>query len=183
MCEVVNISVIIGSNITSGPIWCCDSLYRIILNITKVKSLVVYMDVGTLLIALENVKNESLLKEDISSIEESKDKILKTLHLSKSDYGNIRKKLNTYCYVDELPDMKYGSYIRWINIRDPSSLCLTNGGIVCELKVTDKGLIVVCRNNNHKYFQINMSEALIFRKLSEQERVLLSALEFINRSS
>ena len=141
------------------------------------------MDVGALLAALENVKNESLLKEDISSIKESKSKILKTLHLSKNEYVNICKKLNTYRYIDELPDMKYGSYIRWINIRDPSKFHLTNGGFVCEMKVGSTGVIVVCRNSRHKYFQVNMSAALIFRKLTEQELVLLSALDFINRSN
>ena len=26
------------------------------------------------------------------------------------------KKLKLYQFVDELPDMKYGSYVRWINI-------------------------------------------------------------------
>jgi hypothetical protein len=141
------------------------------------------MDVGLLLSALENNKNESILKEDISTLEDSKDKILKTLHLPNKEYNDIRKKLALYRYVDELPDMKYGSYIRWINIKNPANLRLTNGGIVCEMKVNPKGLIAVCRNNKHKYFQINMTETLIFRKLSEQELVLLSALDFINSSN
>lgn len=135
------------------------------------------MDVGLLLSALENDKNESILKENISSLENSKDAVLKTLNLTTRKYNDIRKKLALYRYVDELPEMKYGSYIRWINL---NKLRLTTGGIVCEIKVTTKGLIVVCKNAKQNYFQLNMTECLIFRKLTNQELVLLTALDFIN---
>ena len=135
------------------------------------------MDVGLLLSALENDKNESILKENISSLENSKDAVLKTLNLTTRKYNDIRKKLALYRYVDELPEMKYGSYIRWINL---NKLRLTTGGIVCEIKVTTKGLIVVCKNAKQNYFQLNMTECLIFRKLTNQELFLLTALDFIN---
>lgn len=140
------------------------------------------LDVNKLLKALENEKNEDLIKEDIKTIENVKNDMLKKLHLSEKDNREIRKKLKMYRFVDELPDMKYGSYIRWINITDPNNLKLTNGGIVCELKVGINGVIAVCRNNVNRYFQVNMTEALIFRKLTDQEMVLLSALDFINNS-
>ena len=141
------------------------------------------LDVNKLLLALENVKNEELLKEDIKSIEQMKTNMIKTLHLSEKTNRGLLKKLKQYRFVDELPDMKYGSYIRWINITDPNNLKLTNGGIVIEMKVGIDGVIVVCRNNVNRYFQVNMTEAFIFRKLTEQELVLLSALDFINGSS
>ena len=52
----------------------------------------------------------------------------------------------TYRFIDELPDLHYGSYIRWITIKDPENIKLTNGGIVCEMKVGDDGIIIVCKN-------------------------------------
>jgi hypothetical protein len=76
--------------------------------------------------------------------------------------------------------MRYGSYIRWISLKDPDNLKLTNGGIVCEMKVGETGIVVVCKNRFNRFFQLNMNENLIFQKLSDQEQVLLSALDFIN---
>ena len=140
------------------------------------------LDVNKLLLALENDKNASLIKEDLKTIETVKMDMIKTLHLSEKDTQTMLGKLNHYRFVDELPDMKYGSYIKWIRLTNPDVLRLTNGGIVCEMKVGVNGIIVVCRNNLNKYFQVNMSESLIFRKLTEQELVLLSALDFINNS-
>ena len=140
------------------------------------------LDVNKLLLALENDKNASLIKEDLKTIETVKMNMIKNLHLSEKDTQTMLGKLNHYRFVDELPDMKYGSYIKWIRLTNPDVLRLTNGGIVCEMKVGVNGIIVVCRNNLNKYFQVNMSESLIFRKLTEQELVLLSALDFINNS-
>ena len=140
------------------------------------------LDVNKLLLALENDKNASLIKEDLKTIETVKMNMIKNLHLSEKDTQTMLGKLNHYRFVDELPDMKYGSYIKWIRLTNPDVLRLTNGGIVCEMKVGVNGIIVVCRNNLNKYFQVNMSESLIFRKLTEQELVLLSALNFINNS-
>jgi hypothetical protein len=140
------------------------------------------LDVNKLLLALENVKNEELLKDDMKTLNKVKTDMIKTLHLSNKTNQELLNKLKHYRYVDELPDMKYGSYIRWINLRDPANLRLTNGGIVCEMKVGINGMIVVCRNRTNRCFQVNMTESLIFRKLSDQELVLLSALDFINSS-
>ena len=140
------------------------------------------LDVNKLLRALENDKNASLIKEDLKTIETVKMDMIKTLHLSEKDTQTMLGKLNHYRFVDELPDMKYGSYIKWMRLTNPDVLRLTNGGIVCEMKVGVNGIIVVCRNNLNKYFQVNMSESLIFRKLTEQELILLSALNFINNS-
>ena len=79
--------------------------------------------------------------------------------------------------------MKYGSYIRWISLKNPDNLKLTNGGIVCEMKVGDNGIVIVCKNNFNRFFQLNMTETLIFQKLNEEELVLLSALDYINSNA
>ena len=44
-----------------------------------------HLDVNKLLLALENDKNESLLKEDIQSITRVKTDMLNSLHLSKKE--------------------------------------------------------------------------------------------------
>lgn len=128
--------------------------------------------------AFDNEENTSLLHLDFSIIHKQKEQILKQLYLSKKSYHSILKKLKHYIFVDEVPDMKYGSFIRFINIRNPESIKLSNGGIVCEIKVMDSGIIVVCKNTMNSFFQLNMSETIVFRKLREEELILLSAIDY-----
>jgi hypothetical protein len=138
------------------------------------------LNIEKLLSALEVDDNAELMKLDFKKIELEKEDILDNLELPKKQQKDILKKLKHYRYIDELPGMKYGSYVRWITLKNPENLKLTNGGIVCEMKVGDKGIVIVCKNNFNRFFQLNMTETLIFQKLTEQELVLLSALEYIN---
>ena len=138
------------------------------------------LNIEKLLSALEDEDNAELMELDFKKIELEKEDILGKLELPKKQQKDILKKLRLYRYIDELPGMKYGSYVRWISLKDPENLKLTNGGIVCEMKVGDKGIVIVCKNNFNRFFQLNMTETLIFQKLTEQELVLLSALEYIN---
>lgn len=138
------------------------------------------LDIEKLLSALEDDNNTELLDLDMKKINIDKADILSKLELPKTQYSDLLKKLKHYRYIDELPGMRYGSYIRWISIKDPEKLKLTTGGIVCEMKVGDNGIVVVCKNNFNRFFQFNMPETLIFQKLNEQELVLLSALDYIN---
>ena len=138
------------------------------------------LNIEKLLSALEDDDNAQLLELDFKKIEIEKKDILDKLGLPNKQQNDILKKLKQYRYIDELPGMKYGSYVRWISLKNPENLKLTNGGIVCEMKVGDKGIVIVCKNNFNRFFQLNMTETLIFQKLTEQELVLLSALEYIN---
>ena len=107
--------------------------------------------------------------------------MLNKLNLSKKQFKEISKKLENYRYIDELPELKYGSFIRWISLKNPELIKLSNGGLVMEIKIDLSGIKIVCKNNLNKFFQINMNENLIFQKLNNQESVLLSALDYINQ--
>jgi hypothetical protein len=139
------------------------------------------MNVPKLLEALEDESNEILLNFTTEKIREMNLNILKELHLSKKDTLEIMNKLKEYKYVDEMDELKYGSYIRWIPIEDPENIYLTKGAIFCEMKITDEGVFCVCKNYGFqsKYFQISIDKNLIFQKLTSQEQVLLSALDHL----
>lgn len=138
------------------------------------------LNIENILNALENEDNENILQLDHEKISKMKNDILQKLGLERDKLKQYHKSLKNYRFIDELPDLHYGSYIRWINIRDPGKVKLTNGGIVCEMKVGDDGIIVVCKNKMNRFFSFKMNETLIFQRLSEQERVLLSALDYLN---
>ena len=137
------------------------------------------MDVEKLLKALDNEENGKLMNMTNDKIKKMNFEILRELHLSRELLVEYMKKLKNYMYVEEMDDLKHGSFIRWINIKDPDNLHLTNGGILSEIKVIDTGVCIVCKSFSHRHFQIQMEECLIFQKLSGQEQVLLSALDHL----
>ena len=141
------------------------------------------MDVNQLMQALDDDTNENLLNFTSSKIKEMNYNILKELHLTKDETLNVLKKLDNYKYIDEMNDLKYGTYIRWIPIDDVKSINLLKGAIFCEMKITDDGVFLICKNYgyNRRHFQISMDKNLLFQKLSDQELVLLSALDHISK--
>ena len=80
-------------------------------------------------------------------------------------------------------DLKYGTYIRWIPIENPENIQLTKGALFCEMKITNEGVFCICKNFGFKqrHFQISMDKNLIFQKLTDQELVLLSALDHLSK--
>ena len=141
------------------------------------------MDVQKLLKALDDETNETLLNFTTDKIRDMNLNILKELHLTKQDTLDILQKLRDYKYVDEMNELKYGAYIRWIPIEDPTNIHLTKGAIFCEMKITDDGVFCVCKNYGFKsrHFQISIDKNLIFQKLTDQELVLLSALDHLSK--
>ena len=141
------------------------------------------MDVQKLLKALDDETNETLLNFTTDKIREMNLNILKELHLSKKDTLELLQKLRDYKYVDEMNELKYGAFVRWIPIEDPTNIHLTKGALFCEMKITDDGVFCVCKNFGFKsrHFQISIDKNLIFQKLTEQELVLLSALDHLSK--
>jgi len=141
------------------------------------------MDVQKLLKALDDESNETLLNFTTDKIREMNLNILKELQLPRKDTLEILSKLQDYKYVDEMNELKYGAYIRWIPIEDPKNIYLTKGALFCEMKITDDGVFCVCKNYGFKcrHFQISMDKNLIFQRLTDQELVLLSALDHLSK--
>ena len=139
------------------------------------------MDVDILLKALENEKNSKLINLTSTKIKEMKLDILKELHLPNNILIEYMTKLKEYIYVDELDDLNYGSFIRWVPINDMENIHLTTGANLCEIKVTDKGIQLILKSYSKRTFQIKMDECLIFQKLNNQELVLLKALDHLSK--
>jgi hypothetical protein len=141
------------------------------------------MDVNKLMKALDNETNENLLNFTTEKIIETNLNILKELHLSKNDTMELLNKLKNYKYVDEMNELKCGTYLRWIPMNNPNNIHLTKGAIFCEFKITDDGVFIICKNFGFgsKHFRIALDTNLIFQKLTDQEMVLLSALDHLSK--
>ena len=129
---------------------------------------------------LTNETNENITDKTFEEINEKKREIIDELELSNKQTKDLIKKLEEYRYIDEMPDLQVGRYIRWINLTKPDNIKLTTGGLLCEIKIEDT-IILVLKNNMNRFFQINLDENLIFQRLSDQERIILYALDFLNK--
>ena len=142
------------------------------------------MDVNQLIHALDNENNEKILNLTTKKIKEMNTKILMELSLSREKFLSISQKLNGYRYVDEIDELKCGTYLKWIVLTDPDpdNLQLNKGALFCEIKCKDDGVFIVCKNMgfSSRHFQIKMDECLLFQKLTTQELVLLSALDHLS---
>lgn len=138
------------------------------------------MNIDTLLTAVDNEANESLMGLTHSKIQQAKNDMLQRLQLSREKLRDFHKKLKRYRYIDELPELKQGTYIRWIPLGDPKNVRLTNGGIVCSVYLGD-GVNVVCKNHMNRMFQLKLGECMVFQKITDQEEVLLTALDFLEK--
>ena len=138
------------------------------------------LNIQELLSALDNDEHNNLLNTSFEKIAKDKNDILQQLRFAKDKLKIYHTKLKDYRYIDELNDLKYGQYVRWINIKNPENLKLTNGGIFLEVKLLDTGTHMIIKNNMNRIFQINMDQCVIFQKLSDQERIILLALKYLN---
>ena len=139
------------------------------------------MDIQYLLSALDNETNESIMDLTTSKLKTIKNNILQKLQLNREELKMLHTKLKYYRYVDELHDIQYGAYIRWIPLKNPEKIYLTNGGLICEIKILDEGVHIICKNNMNRFFQIKLDENLIFQKLTDQERTILSVLDHLEK--
>jgi len=139
------------------------------------------MDVDKLLKALDNDSNEQIINMNSKKIRELTQEVLSELELDKDTIQDYMNKLKLYRYIDELNDLKIGAFIRWIPLTDPENIYLTQGGIICDIKITNKGITLVCKNFAHKHYHLNPNEMHIFQKLSGQEQVLLAALDYLEK--
>lgn len=138
------------------------------------------MDINNLINALDNNNNEALLHLTSRKILRNNFDILNELNLDKSTLRTYLSKLKDYRYIDELTDLKYGSFIKWIPITDPNYLPLHYSGIICDIKITDNGVIITCKNFMHRHYTFKMDETLIFQKLSNQEQLIIKALDYLD---
>lgn len=137
------------------------------------------MDVANLLHALSNDNNETVLELDYATIAKHKNELLQQLNLPKEELIKLHKQLKLYRCVNTLEDLRFGGYVRWISLKNPERIKLTNGGIVCDIQEKQDDIIVKCKNKMNMLFQFKLAEILLFQKLSDQEEVILKALKYL----
>tara|TARA_Y100000389_G_scaffold108521_1_gene105653 strand:- start:1475 stop:1894 length:420 start_codon:yes stop_codon:yes gene_type:complete len=139
------------------------------------------MDTEQLLKALNNEKNEMMLEHTFSKIKNRKNDILQKLQLTKGILKELHKKLKNYKYCETVEEMDYGHYVRWISLKNPEVIKLTNGGIICNIKIQNDIPYLLCKNNINRMFQVNLNECIIFQKLTDNELIILEVMKYLEQ--
>ena len=130
--------------------------------------------------AMENENNATVSTLNTRKIGAEKMRQLMQLGLDSSVLADYVYKLRDYRYVDDLNGLTHGAYIRWIDLKKPERLCLARGAIICDIKIGQKGVSLLCKTQpNPAIFHVNMDEVVVFQRLSQQERVILSAMDYL----
>ena len=139
------------------------------------------LDITALEKALENENNASVSNLTTQKINAEKWRQLQQLGFNQPILEDYFHKLREYRHVDDLDGLLHGSYIRWIDLKKPDRLTLAKGGIICDIKIGQKGVQLLCKTHpNPAMFHIIMDEAVIFQRLSPQERVILAAMDYLD---
>lgn len=124
---------------------------------------------------LENIAKKEeiyhyLENKTTQSIENEKRDIL--LHYSEADKWT--KSLYMYRLVNDLQDLRLGSYIRWIRRLETGESTLTNGGILLQIKFLKNGTYLICKSGM-RMMQYELDKCKTFQKITAEEWIVLMA--------
>ena len=139
------------------------------------------MEINKLLFALENESNSSIMNMTSSKIKTIKNNMLQKLGLTREELKTFHKKLKDYRYCSDMQDVQYGYYIRWISLKNPDNIRLTNGGIIIDIDIINNCVQLRIKNNMNRIFQIKLDECYIFQKITPQEKVILGVLDYLEK--
>lgn len=142
---------------------------------------ILIMSMNDILDKLDNDTDSNIINLTSSKINEIKNNMLQRLQLPRVTLKSLHKKLKDYRYCSDLVDLQSGNYLRWISLKDPDNLKLTNGAFLCDIKLYPDGIQICCKNSFGKVFQFKFDEAMIFQKLNPQEKVILSVLDYLDK--
>ena len=132
--------------------------------------------------ALENDDNLNIINTNIQDIKNKKNEILQELGLKRDDLKSFHKKLNGYMYIDNISDLKYGRNIRWINLKRLDPIKITNGSVLCDIKIGAKGIALVLKGFNASFITLYFNENILFQKINDEEKIILKAVEYLEKS-
>jgi hypothetical protein len=140
------------------------------------------LNVEDLLKALDNDNNTGVAGLTTSKIKKEKNDILQKLQLSGKELKELHAQLKDYRYINELNDLQMGRYIRWIPLTtETAEIKLTKGAFTVNTFLNDAGVCLVCRNTYRQPIIVKFDNVLIFQKLSEQENILITAIDILHK--
>ena len=139
------------------------------------------MNIELLEKALDNDENLSTINTNIQEIKNKKNDILQNLGVNRLSLKEYHSKLKEYMYVENIEELKEGHIIRYINLANKDNIKLSNCAIICNILINKSGIGLVIKIFNNKFITLFLDKILLFKKFSNEEKMLLNALKLLSK--
>lgn len=127
---------------------------------------------------IDDIDKYKLSDLNTEIIKNRKNDILKQI-LDDHEFKKYKPILNDYRYVDEVDELRIGSYIRYFVLKDnDDELKLARGGFIMDIQASKEDIIILCKNNGI-FWKIKINNCVIFQKNTKQEEVLIKILDHL----
>jgi hypothetical protein len=141
------------------------------------------LDVNAILSAMTRAENNTIANTSKREIDARRHEILSSLNLTPEKLADFERKLSMYRVIENPYDLKHCQLIRWIPLRSLEARpYLTLGGTLFKVREDpDDGThTVTIRNIKRFVFNIRFEANIVFQRLSQEELLILSVVEYIN---
>ena len=89
----------------------------------------------SILHSLNDKNSFDIIQKTYEQLSQEKYNAINELDLEEEILNKFLNQLDNYIYIDELNDIVYGSYIKWIPLYDAENIKLTKGGVVTDVTI------------------------------------------------
>lgn len=143
------------------------------------------LDVNAILSAMNKAENNTIANLSKKMIDDRRHEILSSLNLTTEKLAEFERKLAMYRVIENPYDLKHCQLIRWIPLRSLEARpYVTLGGTLFKVREDpeDGTHTVTIRNIKRFVFNIRFEANIVFQRLSQEELLILSVVEYINSS-
>jgi hypothetical protein len=140
------------------------------------------LDIAAILSAMNKAENNTIANMTLKMIAARRHEILSSLNLTPAKMEEFERKLSMYRVIESPYDLKHNQLIRWIPLRSLEARpYVTLGGCLFRIKQneTDGLHTVTIRNVKRFVFNIKFELNVVFQRLSQEELLILRAVEFV----
>ena len=98
--------------------------------------------------------------------------------MNDSEIVKLKKQLENYIFIDTIDKLKIGNYLRWFKVEEKY---LYKGGFLMDIIIANENINLLMKNITNKSFTIVFNNIYLFKKLSNQENIILKAMEYLQK--
>ena len=141
------------------------------------------LDVNAILSAMNKAEYNTIANTSKREIDARRHEILSSMNLTPEKLAEFERKLAMYRVIENPYDLKHCQLIRWIPLRSLESRpYVTLGGTLFKIRENqeDGTHNITIRNIKRFVFNIRFEANVVFQRLSQEELLILSVVEYIN---
>jgi hypothetical protein len=141
------------------------------------------MDINAILSAMNKTENNTIANLTLKKIATRRHEILSSMNLTPEKMAEFERKLPMYRVIENPYDLKHNQLIRWIPLRSLETRpYITLGGTLFRVRENpEEGIhVVTIRNVKRFVFNIKFELNVVFQRLSQEEMLILRAVEYVD---